>query len=109
VGTPFRPHGAPWRDSAVLAGLAQLWDAAAVKPGARLSQAWLGKAAGVATSTVNDWAKGKALPRGAAVVDALARVLAGGPGRLPRRFRYGSSWSRPTLACAQRGRPRVSW
>jgi hypothetical protein len=60
----------------VLARLAKLWEAAEAKPGARLSQAWLGKAADVATSTVNDWAKGKALPRDAAVIDALAQVLA---------------------------------
>jgi len=76
AGTPFRPHAGPGRDSVVLADLARLWDAAAAMPGARLSQASLGRAAGVAPSTVGDWATGKALPRDAARVDAVARELA---------------------------------
>jgi hypothetical protein len=45
-------------------------------PGVPVSQASVGRAAGVAPSTVNDWATGKALPRDAIRVDAVARELA---------------------------------
>jgi hypothetical protein len=76
AGTPFRPHDGPGRDSAVLAALARLWEAAE-QAGASLSQARLSKAAGVPRATLNDWATGRALPRDPAPVDAVARVLAG--------------------------------
>ena len=76
AGTPFRPHDGPWRDSAVLAALAQLWEEAE-QAGASLSQARLSKAAGVPRATLNGWATGRALPRDPALVDAVARVLAG--------------------------------
>lgn len=76
AGTPFRPHDDPWRESVVLARLAQLWNAAE-QAGASLSQAQIGKAAGVPRATLNDWATGKALPRDPAQVYAVARVLAG--------------------------------
>ena len=75
AGTPFRPHDGPWRDSAVLAALAKLWEAAE-QVGASLSQARLSKDAAVPRATLNDWARGKALPRDPAQVDAVARVLA---------------------------------
>jgi hypothetical protein len=75
AGTPFRPHDGPGRDSAVLAALAQLWEDAE-QAGASLSQARLSKDAGVPRATLNDWAKGKALPRDPAQVNAVARVLA---------------------------------
>ena len=76
AGTPFRPHDGPWRGSAVLAALAKLWEEAE-QAGASLSQARLSKDAGVPRATLNDWATGKALPRDPALVDAVARVLAG--------------------------------
>src|SRR6266704_1704281 len=76
AGTPFRPHDGPWRDSAVLAALAQLWEEAE-QAGASLSQARLSKAAGVPRATLNGWATGRALPRDPTLVDAVARVLAG--------------------------------
>ena len=76
AGMPFRPHDGPWRDSAVLAALARLWEAAE-QAGASLSQARLSKDAGVPPATLNDWATGKALPRNPAQIDVVARVLAG--------------------------------
>ena len=75
AGTPFRPHDGPWRDSAVLAELARLWEEAE-QAGASLSQAGLSKDGGVARTTLNDWSTGKALPRDPAQVYAVARVLA---------------------------------
>ena len=42
AGTPFRPHDGPGRDSAVLAALARLWEAAE-QAGASLSQARLSR------------------------------------------------------------------
>ena len=85
AGTPFRPHDGPWRDSAVLAALAQLWEEAE-QAGASLSQARLSKAAGVPRATLNGWATGS----GSAPRPRPGRCCRPGVGRVRQAGRSGA-------------------
>ena len=75
VARPFRPVSGPYTASGVLAELARLWDRARAA-GARVSQAELARESGVATTTLSDWAAGKALPREAWDLSKVGAVLA---------------------------------
>ena len=82
VVRPFRPETGPHTASAVLAGLAQMWDQAKAAGGQK-PQARLAAESGVPAATVNDWARGKALPRDAAQVEQVGTVLARWAGQAP--------------------------
>jgi len=108
VVRPFRPETGPHTASALLAGLAQLWDQGKAQGGQR-SQARLAAESGVPGATVNDWATGKALPRDAAQVEQVGTVLARWAAQAPLPL---ADWERlleADQAARRHGEPGPGW